>query len=44
MDQALWQSVQLYGNIAVKLAVGLATFIFVFRTTNRCQLTYRGTR
>lgn len=39
MDQALWQSVQLYGNIAVKLAVGLATFIFVFRTTNRCQLT-----
>ncbi|CAK7058016.1 MAG: hypothetical protein DESF_02477 [Desulfovibrio sp.] len=38
MDQAFWQSVQLYGNIAVKLAVGLATFIFVFRTTNRGQL------
>lgn len=38
MDQFFWQSVQLYGNIAVKLAVGLATFIFVFRTTNRCQL------
>lgn len=38
MDQFFWQSVQLYGNIAIKLAVGLATFIFVFRTTNRCQL------
>ena len=27
-----------YGNIAIKLAVGLIGFLWVLRTTNRCQL------
>ena len=31
-------SLLFYGNIAVKLAVGLLAFIAVLRTTNRRQL------
>lgn len=39
MDQAILDSLVVYGNIAVKLAVGLTAFILLLRTTNRGQLT-----
>lgn len=39
MNQAMVDSLVVYGNIAVKLAVGLTAFILLLRTTNRGQLT-----
>ena len=38
MDSAMIASLLSYGNIAIKLAVGLIGFLWVLRTTNRCQL------
>ena len=38
MDSAMTASLLSYGNIAIKLAVGLIGFLWVLRTTNRCQL------
>lgn len=38
MENTMMDAVFLYGNIAIKLAVGLIGFIWVLRTTNRCQL------
>ena len=37
MDSAMIASLLSYGNIAIKLAVGLIGFLWVLRTTNRCQ-------
>lgn len=39
MDQSMMDLLLLYGNIAIKLVVGLTAFILLLRTTNRGQLT-----